>query len=78
MFVFVRGKKKKKAKNADKLGLKILDYKFQSASALGQGNSLKKDTKVTKQILPSPLIRGNVFCWIFYRAESYHLSVHIF
>lgn len=40
MFVFVRGKKK--AKNADKLGLKILDYKFQHVSAGPRQQSQKR------------------------------------
>lgn len=41
MFVFVRGGKKAK-KNADKLGLKILDYKFQCVSVRPRQQTQKR------------------------------------
>lgn len=54
MFVFVRGEKRQK--NADKLGLKTLDYKFQYVSIGPRQQTQKGPEGHETEILRSPLI----------------------
>lgn len=54
MFVFVRGEKGKK--NADKLGLKTLDYKFHYVSIGPRQQTQKRPEGHETEILQSPLI----------------------
>lgn len=69
---------KKGKKNADKLGLKTLDYKFQYVSVRPRQQTQKGPEGHETEILQSPLICWNVFYWIFYCNESYDASLNIF